>query len=508
MSETPKFLAEGAYGCVHRPSLRCNETKKINYKDKISKVMSAKNAKKELKEYVLIAKADPTAKFYLGKPDTCKFKKSDLNDDAVKECKMGKNILSAKNGYELIIMPDGGDNLEEFVQKMHKLPNTTANKETMSRFWKEAGRLFRGTQAFIKSGIVHHDLKPQNIVYNTSENRSNFIDFGLMEEIQKSRTAAIRGTYGFSFYHWNFTPDSILFDYNGFKDFVGYNSQQRNDRFVKITAKYIHQLGAFYNYTGKTSESEKRNHLAEWNQFLLVDINSYTFSQYITKAFDTFDLYGVGLSLMHCLKLTKHLTAEKMYMKLNELLEKIITPNLSKRITIEEAIEQYENIVSGTNVQKSNVGVDPTQIEETIKTLAKKINPSASKSEVLADLDPKPIKIRVKKSQIRKSCPEGKVLNHKTNRCNKAKTQKAAKKCPAGKVLNPKTNRCNKVKTQKAVKKAKSAKKCPPGKVLNPKTNRCNKVKTKKTQSKTKSAKKCPEGKVLNPKTNRCNKIK
>jgi hypothetical protein len=202
-------------------------------------------------------------------------------------------------------------------------------------------------------------------------------------------------------------------------------------------------------------------------------------------------------------------------MKLNELLEKIITPNLSKRLTIEEAIEQYENIVSGTKTQKSNVGVDPTQIEETIKTLAKKIDPSASKSEVLADLDPKPIKIRVKKSQIRKSCPEGKVLNPKTNRCNKAKTQKAAKKCPAGKVLNPKTNRCNKVKTQKASKKTKSAKKCPEGKVLNPKTNRCNKVKTqkatkktKKTQSKTKSAKKCPEGKVLNPKTNRCNKIK
>jgi DNA polymerase beta len=42
---------------------------------------------------------------------------------------------------------------------------------------------------------------------------------------------------------------------------------------------------------------------------------------------------------------------------------------------------------------------------------------------------------------------------------------------------------------------------CPEGKILNPKTNRCikNKIKTKKT---------CPEGKVLNLKTNRCIKNK
>jgi serine/threonine protein kinase len=494
MSKTPKFLAEGSYGCVHRPSLRCNKTIKINYKNKISKIMSAKNAKKELKEYVLIDRADPTAKYYLGKPETCKFEKSDLNDGAVKMCKIGKKVLSSKNEYNLIIMPDGGDNLEEFAQKMNKLSKTTANKETMRRFWKEAGRLFRGIQVFIKFGIVHHDLKPQNIVYNVKDNRCNFIDFGIMEKIQKSRNMAIRGIYGYNFYHWNFTPDSVFFDQNEFEDFIGYNAKKRTDLFLNITNEYSDQLGVFYNYTVKTSESEKIDHLAEWNKFLLTDINSYTFSQYITKAFDTFDLYGIGLSLMYVLHLTKHLITEKMYMKLNELLENIITPNLSKRLTIEEAIEQYENIVSETNVSKSKMGVDPNQIEKTIKTIAKKIDPSVSKSEILADLDPKPIKIRVNKSQILKSCPEGKILNPKTNRCNKVKTQKVSKKCPPGKILNPKTNRCNKTKSR-------TMKKCPPGKILNPKTNRCNKTKSR-------TMKKCPPGKILNPKTNRCNKTK
>lgn len=45
-----------------------------------------------------------------------------------------------------------------------------------------------------------------------------------------------------------------------------------------------------------------------------------------------------------------------------------------------------------------------------------------------------------------KECPPGKVLNPKTNRCNK---EKPAKECPPGKVLNLVTNRCIKEKVVK-----------------------------------------------------------
>ena len=47
-------------------------------------------------------------------------------------------------------------------------------------------------------------------------------------------------------------------------------------------------------------------------------------------------------------------------------------------------------------------------------------------------------------------------------------------------------------------------KQCPEGKVLNPKTNRCVNTKGAIGRKLTKTKKDCPEGKVLNPKTNRC----
>ena len=83
------------------------------------------------------------------------------------------------------------------------------------------------------------------------------------------------------------------------------------------------------------------------------------------------------------------------------------------------------------------------------------------------------------KNEIDKVCPDDKILNPITNRCNKIKKivkkeiKKVVKKlCPDGKILNPITNRCNKIKEIKKV--------CPDDKILNPITNRCNKIKIKK----------------------------
>ena len=70
----------------------------------------------------------------------------------------------------------------------------------------------------------------------------------------------------------------------------------------------------------------------------------------------------------------------------------------------------------------------------------------------------------------KKICPDGTILNVKTNRCNKIKS-KPKKICPDGTILNVKTNICNKIKS-------KPKKICPDGTILNEKTNRCNKIKS------------------------------
>jgi len=482
MSQIPQFLAEGAYGCVHRPSLRCNESKDINYRNKLSKIMSSKNAIKELEEYVLIDKADPKAEFYLGKPETCKFEKSNVNNPPVSKCKIGKQILESNENYDLIIMNDGGDNLEDFAIKMKKASNNASNRKIMTKFWKEAKRLLLGVQAFLKHHMIHHDLKPQNIVYNSVSNRCNIIDFGLMENIIKSKWEAKHNMYGYSFYHWNFPTESIFLNKLEFQKFDNLRFTEKLNYCRKMIEKNLEQMSVLYQYSMITTLDERGDHLKEWSDFFLEDIGELHYNFLLDKSFETYDVYGLGLSLLYVLENTKHLTDENVYLNLKQLFYSMMRPNLIKRLSIEEAIERYNDILSSTEQKIENNEISVLKLEENIDALVKNIKPLTPKTELIADMDPEPIVKKVKAKPKRKT-----------------QKSKSAKKCPEGKVLNPKTNRCNKIKTQKS----KSAKKCPEGKVLNPKTKRCNKIKTQKS----KSANKCPEGKVLNPKTKRCNKI-
>ena len=77
-------------------------------------------------------------------------------------------------------------------------------------------------------------------------------------------------------------------------------------------------------------------------------------------------------------------------------------------------------------------------------------------------------KPKPQKTVTRKRCPNGTRRNKAGECVSKSQANVQPKKeCPSGKVLNSKTNRCNKIKTLKP---------CPPGKERNPRTNRCRNV--------------------------------
>ena len=199
--------------------------------------------------------------------------------------------------------------------------------------------------------------------------------------------------------------------------------------FLNMFEKSKKQLAVFYQYTLKTRD-EKEEHLMEWRNYLLNHMTTTTYDKILDKCFETYDIYGLGLSLLHVLKHTKHIGTEKLYFNLNNLFNSMITPNLTDRITIDAAIEQYENILSDIQPKKENTENTVLKLEKSIDSIVKDIkSPTASNTAIIADMDPQPIvekikiKIRMKKNKSKstKKCPEGKVLNPKTNRCNKIK---------------------------------------------------------------------------------------
>jgi serine/threonine protein kinase len=486
MSTLPVVIGEGTYGCVHKPSLYCKESK-INYKNKVSKVMKEIDANEELEEYDVMDSIDKEKKYYLGKPVKCSVHNSRINVNAIKQCANGPELLKKFDENSLLLLEDGGINLSMFADEFKGLPFSLANNRQIESFWLEAHRIFLGLKLFIDHKIIHHDLKPQNLVYNKKTNRINFIDFGFMTTQQKIIKSSSRSDNHLSIFHWSFPLEMTFYNKNKYIEHAKKKVSDKLAVYNKIiddfkNAKDIPSSNAmrtFFSFVLNKSSPKYDilldRYLKDYYLMLTHNMNYVTkYKEFIQKSVDTIDIYGVGIAFMYILNRTSHLlgpSADKFY----ELFYLMVCPDLNKRLDIDTLLVKYETLLQDTGILgRFNKHFDNHEVKHgqmIPKSVLNKIDSIDKKDVVLSTRERKDILL----SPAVFACPPGNVFTPKTYNCVKIKTPK---KCPTGKVLNPKTNRCIKIKTRKTT----SLKKCPAGKVLNPKTNRCIKIKTAKRQ--------------------------
>lgn len=458
----PSVIGQGTYGCVHKPSLTCKTSKKVDYTNKVSKILESKEANAELKEYEKIAKIDKKHEFYLGIPTKCSPQVNLKNFDAIKKCKNGDDFLKDMNKYSLLLMEDGGINLETFGKTLSNLENTPENRIMMEKFWIEGHRILLGLKVFVDHNFIHHDLKPQNIVYNKEKNRLNFIDFGLSTQISKVIEMSKKNNNNMGILHWSFPFESELYNVNYYKWFSRKTENKKEEYYntrvemLKKNSKdkIATNFKTFFSYVIKSNISSGdyefvvQAYMKDYYNMLLRQTAENNYDAFLEKSLNTFDIYGVGMAFMFVFVNSVNLTNEHLINEFTELFYYMVCPDLDKRISIETLLNKYELALKNSGLlHKYNIHFEnheliegpevPEEIKNTLVGLTKE-KMSISQEE----------KERVVLTQI-KACPEGKVLNPKTNRCVKMKTRKIkpVKTCPKGKVLNDKTKRCVKEKS-------------------------------------------------------------
>jgi serine/threonine protein kinase len=365
MIKEPIVIGEGAYGCVIKPSLSC-ANKNITYKNKISKVMLSKEAVKELKEYNIISKADKTSKFYLGIPTHCRIKKTRQAIKAIEKCShMKKKYLHKKSvkdnigKFDLLVMKDGGVNLKMLANMVDEMSNTHENQMKVKKIWFEMHKLFLGILLFQKHGIVHHDVKPQNIVYNMNENRTNFIDFGHMRNVSREiRNSNRSGSWIYNYPFWNYPFEIQFLNKIDYMSFAHKSIDEKELVFSDLLAdldsnsetKFVDAFNIFMEYIihNRSHHEEKdiiNRYLQEFHTMLINQTRPENYNAFINKSIRTIDVYGLGMSLYYLLNCSARFLKDQVVDSMELCFFNMTTPNLLQRFTIEEAIDMYESIL-------------------------------------------------------------------------------------------------------------------------------------------------------------------
>ena len=183
IQKVEKSIGSGSYGCVFRPSLKCNDKNKRST-DSVSKLMLNNDATKEFEEinkYKSTLENIPNYKKYfiiaddLCKPDELtKDDVVDINEKCDKYPFLGKFLRSPKpKSFSLVQIPDGGNELYEHYSKIQ------LDYKAMFVFNNLLQNISKNAiLPMNKLKLIHGDIKSDNLLID-KHGEMKVIDWGL-----------------------------------------------------------------------------------------------------------------------------------------------------------------------------------------------------------------------------------------------------------------------------------------------------------------------------------------
>ena len=505
-----KMIGEGAYGCVHKPSLHCSHASlhNFNYSSYVSKLMTTAHAQSELAEFIVIGNLDKKNEYHLGKPFLCKPK---LDKDAIKAIKPCEHVtLKAVEAnpvnYSLLLLKYGGPDLKIFNEKMNNdlwiKPNGKNNREKVDNFWLGIHDLFRGLLFFKKHGLVHNDLKPQNILFDPITSKFKYIDFGIMRTKLQLKLVSSNSQNSMAVFHWSFPFDCAYMNKNQYNKFKNMSEKQQDDVNQELIDLILLDSGepttlpitkpksfeivfAYLEESGRVpKDMTAYGYIDSFYLGLKNMVKDNSYEKNLNIFIDSIDVYGLGITLQFMANSFHRNKAidVKTWGIMLDFFSKMWDFNPETRILdLELLITEYEILLRQIGVlnrlKKSfvdhKVVPTPKNEEHNLNLLRGREHALSPELEKIADQDA--IELIVK-------CPETKEFNPITKRCTH--------KCKPG-ILRNADFKCVKAKTAKVAK------------VVAVKVAKVPKVKEPKVKE-PKVLKACLENQVRHPETNRC----
>ena len=391
----PTFLSSGTYGCIFLPGIPCEGNTQTE-KGMITKIQThTETTAQEKKIGEKIKQIKNHHQYYAPIMSSSKASLSTVANSEIEKCKiLPKNkggIITSELNYEANqIRYVGKDTLLKHLLGVFK----TQHDNLVRTIVDSHNRLLDGFKKLADTGIIHFDVKENNIMCKDKTGIPMIIDFGLsmdVETMDENNYKDIFYVYGPDYAPWcieivtisyavNKIPDTDEISEN-FASSIGIGEptiiKNWKDQLVTmeqinmIINEYFTKNNAMKTYLNDIQRQTYRNKIQQYyNTF--IGNKWEVFVNELLKSKFTWDNYGVTvmyLSIIKLLRVDENIT-EKMS-EYKKYLEEIITQIPRERITCEETKKKINSMFKNMSRIENNITKRKNQKKETINEVKK-----------------------------------------------------------------------------------------------------------------------------------------
>ena len=349
-------IGHGTYGCIYKPPIKCQSGDGVDYKNKVSKLLTETSALKEYNEYRRVGNIDKSVRYHLGKPILCDPDPKDLRKKTRKHACKKYNQNKDTEPFMLLLTDYGGITLKVFCE-------TQLSGKIVSGFFAQARNLFKGIELFLSHNMIHRDIKPANILIN-KKGKLVYIDFGLSEDIQEYKEKMIEDDSKHRKFHWSYPME-----YGFFRDAKRYVNMDSNEaatlkKTLIYDILYDTTTDAYGHFESMFDMLENRlSPLTNSAKELMVSdcINSVVsysgdYRGFLDKAIKTVDIFSLGLTMNYVLNAfyDNNMVSNEFYRDMHELFMTMTNFNINMRATNPTLLLQtYVKILKKHNITKN-----------------------------------------------------------------------------------------------------------------------------------------------------------
>jgi serine/threonine protein kinase len=346
------YIGSGSYGCAIKPGFSCSSNNEIVDKS-ISKLFSEEIAyQEEVNINKKVALVDKDNKFTLKMISNCQITPAYINANVtdIKNCK----IIENKPKIYQIVYEYGGMDLHKLFIQSHitaAYPNFN-----IYQFLKKLTEVLKGLELLLKNGLVHRDIKIDNILYNGE--KIILIDFGLLttiEEVYKENNLELYYEND-PFYYPN---EMFLFSALLLKKEIADTKTPNIHKLLKLVANFMaFNKGKFRQNPEYLKEIERLNSYlfaksTAYNSYFKETYNKDTIhlfdmNEIIMSISKKIDVYQIGIVIYQLvitiITIYNPNEIKKIPLAIFQLLREMLEPNPFERIGITEAINKYSKL--------------------------------------------------------------------------------------------------------------------------------------------------------------------